>query len=71
MMFISELLQQKRIIAETRKQLDEQERKIDLQIAYLTELAKRRRERDKEATLQYFTVLKFCPAPSQSILTAQ
>ena len=51
MMFISELLQQKRMIAETRKQLDEQERKIDLQIAYLTELSRRRRERDKEATL--------------------
>ena len=51
MMFISELLQQKRIIAETRKQLDEQERKIDWQIAYLEEQCRRRCERDKEATL--------------------
>lgn len=47
MMMYSELLQQKRIIAETRKQLDKQEREIDLQLAYLDELCRRRRERDK------------------------
>lgn len=51
MMMYSELLQQKRIIAETRKQLDKQEKEIDWQIAYLDELCRRRRERDREATL--------------------
>lgn len=51
MLMYSELLQQKRIIAETRKQLDKQEKEIDWQIAYIEEQCRRRRERDKEANL--------------------
>ena len=51
MLMYSELLQQKRIIAETRKQLDKQEREIDWQLAYLDKQCRRRHERDKEATL--------------------
>lgn len=53
MMMYSELLQQKRIIAETRKQLDKQEREIDLQLAYLNEQCRRRRERDKINNTSY------------------